>query len=81
MPERHDETTGHLHQHHECGNFFGCGEENGTGVLREDIKEAAFGKRSADRLLHMDEVNQEQVDGFLKRAGGRGVNCCGRAAL
>ena len=69
MPERHDETIGHLHQHHECGNFFGCGEENGTGVLREDIKEAAFGKRSADRLLHMDEVNQESLDAYLTARG------------
>jgi acetamidase/formamidase len=52
-------------QHHYCGNLFGCGEEQGTGVLREDIKDAAFTKRAADRLLHMDEVNQEQLDGYL----------------
>jgi acetamidase/formamidase len=52
-------------QHHYCGNLFGCGEEQGTGVLREDIKDAAFTKRAADRLLHMDEVNQEELDGYL----------------
>jgi len=52
-------------QHHHCGNLFGCGEEQGVGVLREDIKDAAFTKRAADRLLHMDEMNQEQLDGYL----------------
>ncbi len=56
-----------LHQH--CGSLFGCSEENGTGVLREDIKDAAFTKRAADRLLHMDEMNQEQIDGYLTARG------------
>jgi acetamidase/formamidase len=55
--------------HHYCGNLFGCGEEQGTGVLREDIKDAAFTKRAADRLLHMDEMNQEQLDGYLTPRG------------
>jgi acetamidase/formamidase len=54
---------------HSCGNLFGCGEEQGTGVLREDIKDAAFSSRAADRLLHMDEMNQEQLDGFLTARG------------
>jgi acetamidase/formamidase len=54
---------------HACGNLFGCGEEQGTGVLREDIKDAAFSSRAADRLLHMDEMNQEQLDGFLTARG------------
>jgi len=35
-----------------CGNLFGCGDEKGTGVVGEDIKDAAFNKTSADRLLH-----------------------------
>jgi len=56
-------------RHHACGNLFGCGEEQGTGVLREDIKEAAFTKRAADRLLHMDEINQERIDGYLNARG------------
>jgi acetamidase/formamidase len=56
-------------QHHFCGNLFGCGEENGTGVLREDIKDAAYTMRAADRLLHTDELNQEQLDGFLTARG------------
>jgi acetamidase/formamidase len=55
--------------HHNCGNLFGCGEEQGTGVLREDIKDAAFTKQAADRLLHMDEMNQERIDGYLSIRG------------
>src|SRR5271167_4742659 len=55
--------------HHFCGSLFGCGEENGTGVFREDIKDAAFTKRAADRLLHVDEFNQEQLDGFVTARG------------
>jgi len=55
--------------HHACGNLFGCGEEQGTGVLREDIKDAAFSKRATDRLLHTDEMNQEQIDGYLNARG------------
>ena len=55
--------------HHSCGNLFGCGEEQGTGVLREDIKDAAFTRRTADRLLHMDEMNQAQLDGYLSARG------------
>jgi len=60
-----DQESQSQSHHHDCGNLFGCGEEQGTGVLREDIKDAAFTKRAADRLLHMDEMNQEQLDGYL----------------
>ena len=49
---------------HDCGNLFGCGDEKGTGVIREDIEDAAFDRRSADRLLHRDEMDQERLDGF-----------------
>ncbi len=69
MSNAHDESNEPLHHHHECSNLFGCGDEKGTGVLREDIKDAAFGKRSADRLLHMDEVDQERLDGYLTARG------------
>src|SRR5208282_5962132 len=62
------ESTPQPH-HHDCGNLFGCGEEKGTGVFREDIKDAAFTKRAEDRLLHMDEMNQEQLDGYLTARG------------
>ena len=58
-----------LHRHHDCGNLFGCGDEKGVGVLREDIKDAAFDPRRADRLLHMDELDQERLDGFLSGRG------------
>jgi acetamidase/formamidase len=54
---------------HNCGNLFGCGDEEGTGVLREDIKDAAFDAQAADRLLHLDELNQERVDDFLTARG------------
>ncbi|MGC1889797.1 MAG: acetamidase/formamidase family protein [Stellaceae bacterium] len=55
--------------HHDCGGLFGCGDEKGTGVIRDDIKEGAFDRRTADRLLHMDEVEQERLDGFLSARG------------
>ena len=68
--EHEDQTAGQLAVHsHDCGNLFGCGDEKGTGVIREDIKDAAFGKRAKDRLLHMDQVNQERLDGFLTARG------------
>jgi acetamidase/formamidase len=71
MPEQHNhdpqtQPTQHLHQ---CGNLFGCGDEQGTGVIREDIKDLAFTRRSSDRLLHMDEMNQENLDGYLSARG------------
>src|ERR1700749_1077498 len=67
----------HEHEHeggwpvhkHTWGGRLGCGHEKGTGVIREDIKDGAFDKRAADRLLHMDEVQQEQLDGFLSARG------------
>jgi len=64
--EQHSRPESHGHA---CGNLFGCGVEQGTGVFREDIKGAAVTKRSADRLLHMDEMDQERLDGFLTARG------------
>jgi len=71
MPDDHQQDQGSQpqHHHHFCGNLFGCGDEKGTGVFREDIKDAAYTKRAADRLLHMDEMNQEQLDGYLTFRG------------
>jgi acetamidase/formamidase len=67
---RDDRTEGPgLPHHHDCGNLFGCGDEKGTGVVREDIKDTAFGNRTADRLLHRDEIDQERLDGFLTARG------------
>jgi acetamidase/formamidase len=64
---------GHEHDHHPdhscCANLFGCGDEKGTGIMREDIKDAAFDKRASDRLLHMDGVNQEAFDRYLSTRG------------
>ena len=59
-------TPAHVHN---CGGLFGCGDEKGTGVVREDIKDDAFDKRASDRLLHMDEVEQERLAGFLTARG------------
>src|SRR5215471_3007179 len=65
----HDGAASHHSYHHDCGNLFGCGDEKGTGILREDIKDAAFTPRAADRILHMDEMDQEQLDGYLSARG------------
>ncbi|HKD13698.1 MAG TPA: acetamidase/formamidase family protein [Candidatus Angelobacter sp.] len=54
---------------HQCGDLFGCGEEKGTGIVREDLKDAAVSRRAADRLLHMDEVQQETLDSYLTVRG------------
>ena len=70
MPHEHEQEdqTG-THVHHNCGNLFGCGEETGIGVVREDIKDAAVTRRAKDRLLHMDEMGQEILDGYLTARG------------
>lgn len=73
MAEHHDHATepdGAAH-HHSCGGLFGCGDEKGTGVLREDITEAAYDRRAADRLLHGDEIDAQQFDGYLSARGRR----------
>jgi hypothetical protein len=59
----------HNYGHSCCANLFGCGDEKGTGIIREDIKDAVFDKRASDRLLHMDQVNQETFDGYLSARG------------
>ncbi len=70
MPHNQDpeESQPQPHQH-SCGSLFGCGDEKGTGVLREDIKDSAFTNRAADHLLHLDEINQTQVDDYLCARG------------
>jgi acetamidase/formamidase len=70
MSEHSDEHGhAHHHHHHDCGNLFGCGDEKGTGIIREDIKDGVFDRRASDRLLHMDEVDQETFDGYLSTRG------------
>lgn len=71
MAQHHDnETEGGTSVHrHVCGSLFGCGDEKGTGILREDIKDGAFDRRAADRLLHRDELDQEQFDSYLTARG------------
>ena len=72
----HDHDHGHDHEgedhaahHHDCSNLFGCGDEKGTGIIREDIKDAAVTPKSADRLTHRDEIDQEGLDGYLSARG------------
>jgi acetamidase/formamidase len=65
----HDHDHQNQPKHHHCGNLFGCGEEQGTGVLREDIKDAALTRRTTDRFLHMDEMDQTTLDGYLSARG------------
>src|SRR5438045_2232774 len=76
MSENGAEENEHVHQHghhhaghHACANLFGCGDEKGTGIVREDTKDAAFNKRASDRLLHMDEINQERLDSYISARG------------
>jgi acetamidase/formamidase len=71
MPDdhNHDHEVQPAAHHHDCGNLFGCGDEKGTGVLRSDIQEATSNKRSMDRLLYMDEMDQERLDGYLTARG------------
>ncbi len=54
---------------HECGGLFGCGEEQGQGVLRQDLAERSYTARAADRLTHMDEINPATFDGHLTARG------------
>src|ERR1700756_923990 len=68
MSKTHGDGTEHAHHHsdhHVCADLFGCGDEKGTGIIREDIKDAAFDNRARDTLLHRDEVDQETLDGYL----------------
>ena len=71
MSETHGDGNEHAHHphHHACANLFGCGDEKGTGIIREDIKDAAFDNRASDTLLQMDQVDQETLDGYLSARG------------
>ena len=55
--------------HHDCSNLFGCGDEKGIGVLREDFKDAAGapGSRAA-RPLPAHSAARQHVP-------GRSVRC------
>lgn len=69
--ENEEANAGSLHHshHHACASLFGCGDEKGIGILREDIKERAFDNRASDRLLHMGEVDQANLDTYLSARG------------
>ena len=43
MHWHNDQTQGQMPSHnHDCGIVFTCGDEKGTGVLGEDIRDGAF---------------------------------------
>jgi acetamidase/formamidase len=72
MLREHDEANERTPQHSDhrsCANFFGCGDVKGIGIFREDINDGAFDNRASDRLLHMDEVDQENLDNYLSARG------------
>lgn len=69
MHNHDQENHSASHHHHDCGNLFGCGDEKGTGIFRSDIQEGASTRRAMDRLLHMDEMDQERLDGYLSLRG------------
>ena len=68
-PDEANEHTPQHCDHRSCANFFGCGDVKGIGIFREDIKDGAFDSRASDRLLHMDEVDQENLDNYLSARG------------
>ncbi len=80
MSEHCHDGNEHESHHSACANLFGCGDERGTGIIREDIKDAVFQQRTADTLLHMDKVSQESLDGYLRHAAAGVANSCRRAA-
>jgi len=69
MAHDHDGEDHPAVHHHDCGNLFGCGDEKGTGIIREDLKDAAVTPKSADRLAHMDEIDDEGLDRYLSTRG------------
>jgi acetamidase/formamidase len=70
--DRHQEQAEAVSPHaHDCGGLFGCGEEQGTGIVREEIREAACGAKPGDRLLHRKMLDQERLDGYLTARGRR----------
>ena len=69
MLDKHTEINEPEQPLHCCGSLFGCGDEQGVGVIREDLKDAAVNPKSADRLQHMDEIDQERLDGYLTARG------------
>jgi hypothetical protein len=79
-PDEANEHTPQHCDHRSCANFFGCGDVKGIGIFREDIKDGAFDSRASDRLLHMDEVDQENLDNYLSARGRWRRKFLGQAA-
>ena len=56
---------------HHCGGLFGCGEEIGCGVLREDLGAGALDKDATDRLQRGHPLDPERLDSYLTARGRR----------
>jgi acetamidase/formamidase len=66
-----DQTEAETARSHDCAGLFGCGEEKGTGVLREDIGAGAVDRPVTDRLRRGDALDPQQFDGYLTARGRR----------
>ena len=60
--EANEHTPQHFHRH--LLKSVGCGDEEVSAFAR-NIKERAFDNRARDRLLHMDEIDQANLEGYL----------------
>jgi hypothetical protein len=81
--ENHDhdsEVHAYAQHHHDCSNLFGCGNENGTGVIREDIKDDVLASAKPTASCTWTRSTRSGSTGFYVPAGASGGNCCARAA-
>jgi hypothetical protein len=63
----------HAHDHHHaCANLFGCGDEKGTGIIRDDINDAAFDSSASDRL---PSISRPLMAPCRPVAAGAGSSC------
>ncbi len=69
MSDVHDDAISAAAHDHRCGDLFGCGEERGTGAYSQGVVDARLDARRTDRLLHMDEIDQERLDAFVTTRG------------
>lgn len=49
-----------------CGGLFGCGEDDGRRYMTEPgAVDVALDRRTRDRVLHRDEIDQEALEPYL----------------
>jgi acetamidase/formamidase len=69
-PHEH-QTEAETARGHDCGGLFGCGEEQGTGVLPEEIGEAARGAKMGGRLFRQEVLDPDRLELYLTARGRR----------